>query len=231
MKDLKEFYQKYKLLIWPGGSVAASTAIAAFVIFPQFLSYLKTTDQIASIQQEIEVLNTKAGELRNIDEQEISRNTRVVLTVLPTDQEVPSAMNTLQDLVNKSGLKLNGTSYSNSSKAPGDTSFLLNISVSGSLSSVREFLINLQDAPRIFQVEAIGARFQPGAAALEVQIPLSVLYEAAPQVTMSLTNPVPRLTDEEQNLFSQLSKFILTEQQTVDTSRSVVPLGKANPFE
>lgn len=232
-KELKEFYLKYKAIIWPGITGLSAIAILFLLVIPQFSDYLETRKQIYGIRERFQALDAKAEELEGIDDSAAKQNLEAVFTVLPTEQDVPGAVATLQDLILKSGLVLKDISYSASSVGGGNkNSFKLNVSVLGQLGSVRNFLIGLQDSPRVFQIESINARFQNNGSVVEAEMPLFVYYEGAPNRTVSLDQPVAKLTEKEEQMLSRLMAQIpkATQSGSVDVEVSV-PLGKTNPFE
>lgn len=230
---LKEIYFKYKYIIWPVVIGLSSVIILAFVVVPQILEYLNIRNQISDLQSKYSFLEAKAAELESIDESATSENLKVVFTILPTDQEVLRAMAALQSLVAGSGLELQNTNFA-STKLSGDKdSFQLNLTVAGQIGNLRNFLIKLQDASRVFQIESIGVQFLRSKSAIEAEIPVTVFYQKTPQALGPIDQKVAQLSDTERQLLGKLSAIVSQPAGTSGAvaSDSTVPLGKSNPFE
>lgn len=229
MKQFKEFYIKYKLIIWPVAVGLSSIILLALVIIPQLLTYLNVKNKINDMQKRSGVLEVKAQGLEQIDEGSNQQNLALVFSLLPKDQTVPEAMVTLQDIISRSGLVLKSTNYGGGRKADKGNSFQLSVGVSGPLLSVKNFLVNLQDAPRIFQVESISVQFQKSLSIVDVDIPISVYYEPTSEGTSSLDQPISQLTDKETSILNNLAR--LSNRSVFSEDTSSVELGKLDPFE
>lgn len=234
--QVKSFYTKYRLIIWPIVTGIACLVVIGLVIIPKILDYLNVRNKISDIQKHATSLEVKAQNLGLIDETIDKQKLQVALTVLPIDQDVPQSMAVLQSIVGKSGLSIKSTAYAAGNIGGGKSGFQLNVDVVGELSAIRNFFIALQEAPQLFQVESIAAQFQGGASTVEAQLPISVFYEALPKTSGPLDQEIPQLTEKEEQLLSKLSTFVqqqetpLTTTQS-NTTESMVPLGKADPFE
>lgn len=233
MEELKIYYIKYKQFVFPILTVVASLIIIVFVIMPELKSYTNIREQINTLQKRTDNLEVKAEELGKIDPDTSQQNIKVAFTILPADQDVPRAMATLQDAINQSGLVLKSTAYSGSGNVAGKSSFLLNVSVLGRLSSVRDFLVKLQETPRLYQVESLAAQFQSTGDVVEASLPIAVFYEQVPGNIGTLDHPAPKLTDSEEQMLANFYRYIPRSylENELDSSASAVPLGKLDPFE
>lgn len=232
-----EIYLKYKFLIWPVVVGVSSIIIIILVIIPQLLTYLNVNDKINQAQNRSNILETKAVALENIDNLLTQKDLKVVFSVLPTDQDVPQAMVVLQDMIAKSGLELKSTSFGAvglSQKAVGNSSFQLNIAVSGQVNLLRDFLIQLQNSPRLFQVDSIGVQFQKDKGLIEADMPLSVFYNPSLGEMGTVEDPIPQISDKDKDLLAKLTQVVgqgnvsLISQEATSAS---VPLGKSDPFQ
>ncbi len=230
--DAKTFYLKYKAYIWPVVTGIASIIIIALVLIPQILAYLKVQTQISEIQDRSYSLEAKAQGLEQIDATGVKKNLQTAFTVLPTQQEIPQAMAVLQELVAKSGLTLKNSAYAPAVKGA-KNNYILTLTVGGDMASIRKFLIQLQDAPRVFQVESIDVQFIKGSNDIEASIPVSVYFESAPKQISKVDSPIPKLNEGEEQLLNQLNQFISSpiSSSSAQFDTSFVPLGKTNPFE
>lgn len=240
LEKLKVFYQKYKLILWPISSGLACLIIIFFVIIPQFTEYLGIKSKINDLQKRSDSLEVKAQELEELDDVNVKRNLQIAFTVLPTSPDIPQVMIVLQDIIGKSDLSLKNTNYSTSVNTSAKGSFQLTVSVVGQLSSIRRFLINLKEAPLVFQIESIKAQFNHDGSLVEAEIPIQAFYESNIGVSNALDQPIPKLSNEELNLMSNLAARApslsydveeLADLGTIEqASDSAVPLGKADPF-
>ncbi len=234
MKDIKILYIKYKLLVWPIFSGIASLIILSLVIIPQILGYLETKGKITEIGINADKIEAKAKGLQSIDPDISSENLAVAYTILPSDRNVPAAISILQGLVNRSGLALKNTSYSAVSKGSTKDSFMLNVTVVGQISGIRNFLIGLKDAGRVFQVESINVRFQKVGSLVEAEIPITVYFHSGQVKAGSVDKEPPKLTEQDEQFLRNLAKIInspSTRSVSGESTASSVPVGKTNPFD
>lgn len=230
MQDLTKYYTKYKIFVWPIAVAVIGLVVVTSVIMPQFTSYLKIKDEIANLDNQSIKYEDKAAGLEDIDTVATKEGLKVALTVLPTDQDVPEAMASLQDIVDQSGLILQGISY-NSARG-GKDNFQFNTTIVGPMSSLKEFFIKMNESSRVFRVDSISARFQRNSIITEAEVPLSVFYSPSVEIALgSFDQPAPKLTKKEEELLSQLSNSMPKATSSALEDTSSIPLGKINPFE
>lgn len=232
-KQLKGFYNQYKLLVWPICTTLASAVILVFVIIPQLLSYLNVRTQIGQLQMRVDSLDVKAQELQQLDGNKITQQFNSAFTVFPTDPQIPSALVVLQGLADNSGVKITSTTYATGQHgSSGQNSFVLDLTVDGSITQMRSFLTSLQSTTRIFQVTSISAHFTKNYM-LEADIPIAVFYQPSSSVTWSVEQEMPTFSTKDEQFLSQVIQQVTNAQQEtqrVEASYSAVPVGKLNPF-
>lgn len=232
---MKEIYYKYKIFLIPVVIGIICIAILILVVYPQALGYFQGINQIEILNNNVGILNNKAQELQKIDEETRKKELVIALTVLPTERDVPRTMSVLQDLVIKSNLVLKNTVYSPQSRSKENNSFMFTISVLGSLSSIKSFLGGLQSGPLIFKVESIVLNFQDTGSLVAANIPLHIFYEPVPKTLVALDQPIPTISDKDEQLIGELSKSVfqaeITSTSSVFSTSSAVLLGKVDPFE
>jgi hypothetical protein len=229
MQILKEIYLKYKIFIIPGVVLIISLAILVLIIAPQVMEFFKEKSTMEELSTKINLLNNKADELKNVDVETRKKDLVTTLTVLPTDRNVPQGMAVLQDAINKSNLVLTNTTYSPTSRINGKNGFTLTVTVIGTLSSIKDFMSELQSTARIFKVESATLNFQETGSLIEANIPITIFYEPAPKTLITLDNPVEKITDRDEDMITELSKVVIQNEQYA--SSSAVNVGKDNPFE
>lgn len=235
----KELYYRYKHIIWPLFAGLASIVILSLVIIPQMLGYLDTRGKIITLSQRSSTLLAKASELQTVDKGVTQSDLKTVFTVLPTDQDAPQAMTILQGQIAKSGLVLKHTNFVPSGQQNKD-SYQFNVVVNGPIAALRNLLINLEDSPRIFQVESMNIKFQKQDQTLEAEIPVSVFYKGAPSTIGAIDKPVQKITDEERKTLVKLTSLVAQTVGSWQVNQATAtptfpsapgPVGKADPFE
>ncbi|MDO8570491.1 MAG: type 4a pilus biogenesis protein PilO [Candidatus Daviesbacteria bacterium] len=232
-----EIFLKYKFFVWPIIVGISSIVVLVLVIIPQLLTYLNINEKINQVQNRSNTLETKAVALENVDNLLTQKDLKVVFSVLPVDQDVPQAMVVLQDMVAKSGLELKSTSFGSSGlpqKGAGNSSFRLNIAVSGQVNVLRDFLVQLQNLPRLFQVDSIGVQFQKDKGVIEAEIPLSVFYNPTLGEMGTVDDPLPQINDKDKELLAKLTQVVgqgNNSWASQEATSASTPLGKSDPFE
>jgi Tfp pilus assembly protein PilO len=230
-KELKEFYLNNKFAIWPVISGAAVILMLSLVIIPRAMSLMEVNKQISQTQDKIQLLNEKATKLESINKDELEQQLEVVLTVLPLTDAVPDALTVIQSLMSKSSLNLQTTNYVAASKTAGLNYSTIRLSAAGKVASVKDFLINLNDAPRLFQVESVSLTFSKDGDDTSLDIPLSIISAPAPETIGTIDQPLPVLSEQDKSLITQFKQSIdaLTQSST-QSAQVAVPLGKEDPF-
>ena len=229
-KDLVNFYRRYTLIIWPFLSGIAAVVIIALVIVPQTLSYFQVKDEITKTVNNSSVLQAKAQELEQIDDTLIKQKLQTAFTILPPDQDVPKSAAILEALVRNSALELKSINFVSSGGKSGE-SFQLNITVSGPISLVRDFILGLKNSPQIFQVQSINVRFQQTSSVVDADIPLAVFYKVPARGQPSPDQSVSRLTREEEDFLAGISRLISESRSSGSAATTGVAIGKTDPFE
>lgn len=243
MNHVKEILFRYKFIIVPTAVSIISLAAIILIVAPQFFSFIKTTSEISDLKTQAEGLENKASALSLVDLAKINDSLGATYIVLPTDKDVPRAVVILQDLVNRSNLSLKGVTVAAGSSSAKQNSFQLNVSVFGSLANIRNFFILLQNAPQIFQVEAISAEFLKNGTDIHADIPISVFYSPDLPVQVAVNAPVVSLTEKDQESLGKLEAVVKTSTLQPETTAqstsaatlrgdtSSVHLGKNDPFD
>lgn len=243
-EKIKKNLIKYKRILVPTASGVIAALVVTLVLVPQVLSYFSTNQEIAKVSSQAVVLEIKAEELEGLDSSNFDAGLKTVSAVLPSDPDIPSAIVHLEDLISKSGLRLNQIEYLPSNAAQ-TNNFRLVIKAGGSLTSIRSFLLSLRNAPRIYQIETI--TLHKGSESTDVEIPITVYFGEIKSRSVSPADPFSPLTDSEQELLSQLvsaTSYRVNIDPTQATASaatpgvfvpvvdvSSVPLGKIDPFE
>ncbi|MDO8498441.1 MAG: hypothetical protein Q7S44_01520 [bacterium] len=232
MEKIKELYLRYKLIVWPFCVGLSSLAILVLVVIPQLFAYLNIQNEITELEKRTSTLEVKAQNLQQVDDAANRENLQIALTILPREADVPQSMAVLQSVIGESELLLKNAAYVPSRISEGGKSnFLFDVEIVGSVESVKDFLANLQESPRVFQVGQISAQFQRDGL-MDVTLPIAVFYDPTMNVgNLSPDKPIPQLSDKEKALLAKLTKLIPKAVSLSQTDTSSVPLGKNDPFE
>lgn len=240
MRELKDFYRRYKFAVWPALSAVISVAVVITVIIPQFLGFLKGRDELKNIYDKTLTLQAKELELAEVDENRINESLQLAYTVLPKNRDIPEAATLLKNLAEKNGLSVKNLGFSGSSLEGTESTFQLNIGVVGTLSIIKQFLNDLKISGRLLQTGPITLYFERQSEGIEAEIPLTVYYDNSTDTVQLLTDqPIAKLNDADQRLLEELTSGlgaivpVVREPQTssLTESEKSVLLGKENPFE
>jgi Tfp pilus assembly protein PilO len=230
MQNLKTIFLKYKAIILPGLVALTSFAVLFLVLLPQFFNLITGQDEIARLERRIDNLQVKANELSGIDVSLYERYLRVAYNAVPEDREVPQALTVLQALLSTRNLVWEDLRYAPGSSAQRQSNFQLNLTVSGNLSDLRSFLIDLRNSPRLFIVEGLSTQTIRAGNIVSAEVRLIAFYEPIPTNLGQLEEPLPSpgLKAEDQAFLERLeSSFSEVPPITGD----FIPRGKQNPFE
>lgn len=232
LKNWQVFYQKARLFIWPIVVGMAALVIIILVIIPQLINFWNEREQINQLKNRVFILDAKADELSSIPADQLQKNLINSYAFLPADREIPEAVTILQNLISQAQLSLKSMTYLALGKDSQPPSFRLSIVVAGRLDNIRTFLISLQNAPRLYQIDAINAQFDAANSEIETEISLAVYYD---NTAVKIGNPeqvLPKFSDQDNQLMGELTKLSSSNQtQIVRTSTAAAILGKDNPFE
>ncbi len=232
--QLTQFYHRYKTVIWPVVVGLCSLIIIGLVIFPQITSYLHLRQEGNDLNTRISNLQVKTKELEQIDPQVYGKNLELALSALPSDRQVPQAVSILQTFINRSGMTLETIGFLgsaetiNTADSKSNNSYQLGVVVLGDYPGLQKLLDALRKSPRVFKIERINAQSGTKSNTVEANLDLTVFYEPVATTIGPINQPVPQLSDKNQQLLNDL----VTKNQLIATNSSSlsVPVGKVDPF-
>lgn len=234
MEDLKKFYLKYKIILWPVVTAVSSLIILGFVVIPQFLAYLHTQGELTQLQVQTDSLTAKAQVLQNIDDQNIKDNLQVAFTVLPVDEDIPDTVVSLQNLAIRDSLSVQNLNFASSGDLTKTNNSVLKLSLVGSKTAIWRFFQDLQSSPGIYKVQSIKANSTGSGDNFEIDLPVAIYFDSNSEASVSLDAPVPQLNSSDQELLRNLSKSIqgkVVLQAGSQSGQLSIPLGKDDPFK
>ncbi len=232
-ENISKLVGKYKVYLLPGIAVAITAALFVLVVIPQLIIAYRANVLLSQTKSRVTLLQNKKKALQNIDVNSYQSNLNVALTALPSEQDLPEAFSQLQALIGKNNLQLQDTSFSGASgstqtDSSGPQSFQIKMDVSGTVSSIKDFVNSLESAPEVMKITGLDVSgAQEGQTQATVLI--SVYYQSFPTISESVEQPVTPLTQNDISLLSSLQK----DAQSVSyvTSSEQGPRGKSNPFQ
>lgn len=230
--QLQEFYRKYKLIIWPAVVGVSCLLIAALIIVPQLLVYFNLRSEADGLSSRLGILQAKAQGLEQLNILDYNRDLDLAQAALPSEKQVPQALNMFQNLVTKSGLSLQNMKFiSGDANLTTEYSFQLGVTVLGDMNSVKRLLLSMQKAPRIFRLESVSVQaIRTTTDIVEADVFLKVFYEPNSTNLGSVEQPIPQLSAADRQVLDDLAnKVRLSGSDSANFSS--VPLGRSDPFE
>lgn len=216
MKSIKELLINYRGVIWPILVGVSDLLIIFLVIIPQVFQYFQGRTEYERSQNLLRELEAKAEELQSLDNSSYKEYLKLVFAALPQDRDIPEGMITLQNIISRSGLSIEGTRVLLTGASEKKSSFQISITVFGNAENLSDLLINLGNSARIFRVESINA--QSIKEGIQAEILISTFYEETPSTIGALEQSIPNLGDSDREILTRLSKTPLLPEATTSGS-------------
>ena len=238
MKNLFHFFiSEYKLFIYPAVVGLASLVLIIFLIIPQIKNLLANQGNLNEEQKRLNLLDVKAKELEALDTSNINGKLLLTLSALPVDKDLPTIIGVLRNTANQSGIILQSIHFSQK----GDKSYIVGADLVGTTSSLGVFLEMIEKSPRVMRVLSIDSGGGGAGNTITASVSIEVFYPPGPKSLGSVDAPLPKLSDKDQVILSNLSKTPVTSLISVASGSATpvslapaavpIPAGKDNPFE
>ncbi len=227
---LINFYQKYKLIVFPLLVAFSSVILIVFVIFPQIKNYLLDNKTILNLSQGSYLLEVKAQDLSGFDQDELSKKVSLSLLSLPVDKELPQIIGALQNIVLKNGFTLVSFQVAilpQTAQAVPD--FTTKLELSGPSALMPQLLSGIEDSVRVMKVSGIEITTARASGVSQVSLSVDIFYAPLPSSLGDLDAPLPKLTEKDEEFLTNLE--VNFPSQAVAAQPSFVSKGKVNPFE
>lgn len=230
---LLNFYNQYKLIVFPLGVSLSGVILITFVIYPQINGLLSGQEEYQKATQRFELLDVKADELEQLDESDLKRKMEIALLALPADKDYPAIIGIVQELIGKYGFIIDGLRVGSSvAKSTGSSGFIIDVQMQGPKDVLPQVLKDLETTSQVMKIASIDLSSSPESPNfISANVTIEVYYAGLPSKLGSLDAPLPGLTASDDSLISELiaaqsSLSIISDKQAV-----LLPRGKANPFE
>ena len=233
MKKLKllQFYQNYKLIIFPVLVGLASLILIGFVILPQIFGILGARKNLNEEQEKLNILEAKADELTYLDAKDLDQKLSLALYGLPSEKDFTVIIDTMRQLTALSGVSMVSLKFNPRNTVAKASSFGINISVLGSKENLDSFMDAVEQSPRTMKIVSVEV-FPSGAGAVSAEVAIEAYYSATPKSLGSVDAPLPKISEQDETLLGELQASLAAAGPGVISGPTVdVPRGKANPFE
>ncbi len=225
-------YNKYSVFIIPAITIIIGLAILFFVTIPQFYKLIANNGQIENLNQQKSIYQDKIGTLNKVDVIEYKTDLNNVLSILPIEKDIPSAINSILQVISLSGMTLTNFAIgSNGTPVNGIENFAVNIEVTGTTDQLKNLINSTSRSPRLIKITSLSMNYGAGSAA---QMSMDVLVFYAPLDTSVKSNndqKIELLTSDEKNIIEQIQQIVGSSQST-SVNEPVIdgPTGKDDPF-
>lgn len=231
---LTKFYDKYRMLIFPIIISLSSLFLIIFVIYPQASKLITNQAREGDLLNKSKILEAKASALENYNVDDLSRKLNDTLRVYPQDKDLANVVGLLQQLTGQSGFTITSVTVAGGAqKGQTGSGYDINLVATGAKPLVLILLSNLENSPRLLQINSIDINLSNQQQLADVSLGLTVLYSPLPQNLGSIDVPLPQLSTQDEALLTKLAS-VNRSSPSVSLSTSNVsnaPRGKTNPFE
>lgn len=223
-------YIKYGVFLFPIVVLLTGILIILLITIPQTLKLIENNTTIDQIKQKKTAYQEKITTLNKIDATLYKSDLNDVLYILPNEKDIPSAINSVLDLLASSGLTL--TNFSLGASLPpqnGVESFGVSIEVTGTLEQLKNLISLSEKSSRLVKIVAL--KINNSNTSTQTTVDLQIFY-APLDLTVSLDpdQPISLLTDEEKQTLSNIKQNIATIAPMTEETITNTPTGKEDPF-
>lgn len=214
----------YRKFAFPIISLIVSIVVLFAVVIPQSIELFNNQATLNDLQTQTDNLDSKIAALGTISTPEFESNLNTVTTALPISKDYIDSTSYIQDALDKSKVTLTGLSFSEVTPTGGIESYKVKVDLSGSLTTINQFLTLINRSPRTMRVARI--ELNSGSVNFDVTVYVSAYYAPIQKQNLSLTQPVVALTNQELEQILQLEKNLKADSPRTSTQQ----VGRLDPF-
>jgi len=231
LKDLKPF-------LLPALVIFLILVVTAFVLKPRLEVMTKSRQQLTKDRKILADLTKKLATLEGLAKVEFSEKTDIALAVLPAEKDVPSNLAVIKNVALNNGLIVNNitisevgeiATISSEVKVRKDVilpSFKLDVSLTGGLEMIKNFISQIQSAAPLMEVKNVSLS-QKKTESPETKMEIEAYFLPFPKTLGKPEQQLIAITSGEEKIFSRINDFtFLRGQQTLPN----LPVGKENLF-
>ena len=225
-----KFYQRYKIFIFPGVVTLSSLFLIVFAIYPQTSKLIANQKTQGELVNKSQFLETKAQDLENYDEGDLSRKVDFALNSYPSEKDFGNTIGLLQTVTAQSGFNIVSLVLDSggSSNLASIQSFQVKVELTGTKALLAVLLQNLEGSNRLMRVSSVEISATSDSQKIDAAIVISVLYSPIPSSFGTIDSPLPQLSQKDEELITKLARVGSVSQPSIGATG---PRGKINPFE
>lgn len=228
--QLITIWSKYQIYIWPllGGGI--SIILLSVVIIPQLFKVIENNKKIKETKQKIELLDKKASDLKQINLADYKDKYSKLNIVLPAQVDVPSAISQIQSLAASSNTQIISFSVALPSSEAQVDNFSIKLEFKGSSGSIKNFIEQLKNAPRIMTINTIDMTTDKTGSVFDVTLDIHTYFQKQQTILSGVEDSISLLSDKDKEALLNIDKSVksipIVSEETISG-----PKGKSNPFE
>jgi Tfp pilus assembly protein PilO len=243
MKDVRKLLTLYKNSIISIGMILCCALVLFIGIIPSAkITYSLYQENIA-LYEEVQALLGKTERLAGMNEQELRSKLSILTSAVPSDKQIPSLFDSLEEIVRRSRVSLDDLALSNSQaissesgkkqektdKVIGASLIGFSMTVTGSYKDLRSFLHEIISVRRFFRVRFFDVTFQDESTG-QLRITADAFYDPLPQVIPSVASKLDTLSGSDEELIKKISVYPWIAEEVSSPLAPTVYEPKVNPF-
>lgn len=227
--------------------------------FPQFQQIVEAQQKLKGEKDRLEQLIKKARQLEKLDEETLKNNLQTTQHTLPSEKDVagllftvarlqseatvsaekleltpglistPSATPSAGYLATPSGAKEEKKPMETKREVPQLSSLDFSVSLVGEFGGIRYFLEKIKGINPLLVTPDIKISQREGEENVRAELKILSSYQLLPMTLGKIEDPLPVLTDKDENTLSEISRLPIYSQIPSGLIQAIV--GKVNPFE
>lgn len=229
-EDLAKTYNKYKLVLFPLMVIISAIVLGYFVFYPQIEKLMANQDKISNINKKIQILEKKAQQLENLDENDLKDKLEVALRSLPAEADFANVLAIVQNLAAENQFEIVNFQTGNPGEGASQkvAEYSVNLDLKGPAEFAKGFIDSLNGSFRMMRTSSIGISVSSTENNITSAVTLNIYYSAIPTSIGGVDTPINELSKEDEDLIGDLTNL----QPVFATQEAPTgPRGKTNPFE
>lgn len=225
---VRNFYLNFRIYIFPSVVIFSSLILIVFIIYPQMVKLVSNNKAQGDVIKRSEFLEAKASALEGFDEGDLTRKLGYALKAYPSDKDFSEILDLLQTTANQKGFSVAAITIQPTSKTSGSAqSYMARVEAVGPRNLLGELIDEIESSTRVMKISSMDITLAKDIDIADISLGVDVFFAPAPQTFGSVDSPLPKLTEEDENLIARLTSSRVSVPSSVVSS----PRGKSNPFE
>lgn len=220
-----------RILIYVFGGLVLFT-LTVFLLIPKTKEVWQSREELINTQKRLESLKAKVRDLEGLDENELTRRTKLTLQAVPMEKTYVEILAIVNELAREKGLVVVGFRVTPGTlvvSQKGTLAFGVQLS-GGDLEVVKDYLTELKKMlPLITPVEELDIKLKDFkkevSTAAKTSFTIEGVFQPLPKTIGAVDQPLVKMSEEEEKYLKSLSEYKTLKQEAIPT-----PEGKENPF-